>query len=158
MYTAVPYRGTKFSTWSTPAAPRYLVPGTVHNGARLHCTIVQSKVFISRSCTILVLMLVLVHPRGTDAKNDIEYYQGQTTLLIKVHHTKTVIEKNSTVLHRESDSLSNLDRRVFRPPDFFFGCTFTSKLLIDNVIISRNASLEPTFKDHSLLYILTSYL
>ena len=66
-------------------------------------------------------MLVLVHPRGTDAKNDIEYYQGQTTLLIKVHHTKTVIEKNSTVLHRESDSLSNLDRRVIRPPDFSSG-------------------------------------
>ena len=64
-----------------------LVPG-VHTGydtgvymygTWLHCTIVQSKVFISRSCPILVLMLVLVHPRGTDAKNDIEYYQGQTT-------------------------------------------------------------------------------
>ena len=88
----------------------------------------------------------------------IDKFSSILSLLIKVHPTKTVIEKNSTVLHRESDSLSNLDRRVFRPPDFFFGCTFTSKLLIDNVIISRNASLEPTFKDHSLLYILTSYL
>ena len=42
-------------------------------------------------------------------------------LLIKVHPAKTVIEKNSTVLHREFDSLSNLDRRVFRPPDFSSG-------------------------------------
>ena len=66
-------------------------------------------------------MLILVHPRGTDTKNDIEYYRGQTTLLIKVLPTKIVIEKNSTVLHRESDSLFNLDRRVFRPPDFSLG-------------------------------------
>ena len=88
----------------------------------------------------------------------IDKFSSILSLLIKVHPTKTVIEKNSTVLHGESDSLSNLDRRVFRPSDFFCGCTFTSKLLLDNVIISRDASLEPTFKDHNLLYILTSYL
>jgi hypothetical protein len=58
------------------------------------------------------------------------------SLLIKAHPTKTVIGKNSTVLHREFHSLHvcNLYRRVFRPPHFFFRCTFTIKLLLDNLL------------------------
>jgi hypothetical protein len=56
------------------------------------------------------------------------------SLQIKVHPTKTVIEKNSTVLHRVFDSLFNLDRRVFRPLDFFFMFTSTSKLLLYNLL------------------------
>ena len=38
-----------------------------------------SKVFISRSCPILVLATVLGRPRHTDAKNDVKNYQGPTT-------------------------------------------------------------------------------
>ena len=54
----------------------------------------------------------------------------------KIVTYKNCNRKNSTVLHREFHSLHvcNLYRRVFRPPHFLFRCTFTIKLLLDNLL------------------------
>jgi hypothetical protein len=53
----------------------------------------ESKLFINRSCLILVLTTVLGCPRRTDVKKDVKKYQGSTTsqentiLKYHFHHT-----------------------------------------------------------------------
>jgi hypothetical protein len=46
-----------------------------------NCTVplCKNKLFISRSCPILVLTTVLCRPRRADDKNDVKNYQGPTT-------------------------------------------------------------------------------
>ena len=46
---------------------------------RCYCTTTKSKLFLSRSCPILVLTTVLGCPRHTDAKNGFKNYQWPTT-------------------------------------------------------------------------------
>ena len=58
---------------------------------------------------------------------------GTWSLPVKVHPEKTAIQKNSTAIDREFDSLS-ITVEFYRPPDFFFRCTFTGKLLLANSI------------------------
>jgi hypothetical protein len=54
-------------------------------GARRHAQppdtapLYKSKLFIGRSCPILVLIIVLGRPRGADVKNELKNYQGPTT-------------------------------------------------------------------------------
>jgi hypothetical protein len=41
--------------------------------------LLKSKVFICRSCPILVLATILSRPRRADVKNSVKNYQGPTT-------------------------------------------------------------------------------
>ena len=54
-------------------------PQTPQDAPWLRGPSLKSKLFISRSCPILVLTTVLIRPRHVGIKNSVKNYQGPTT-------------------------------------------------------------------------------